>query len=312
MSRRETKEMKPTSLDELAKPFLQLQTFADVKMPEEAEEPILHPAVRAAVFEWITEIRAVKELEAMGVKPRRSALFYGPPGTGKTTLAHHIAARLGVPLVSVNSEQLIDSSLGGSQRNVAKLFNVLDMVNGKCVMLLDEIDSIGSKRSADDQAGAREMNSVLTTLLRKVESFTGIMIGATNRNDALDPALWRRFGLQLSVDLPSDDERYAIMRRYIAPLAAPDEDLDLLVDLTRGASPALLRATMEGIKRTLVIGPRIGRDVSNAAAVFASVIASNQPHPDIPSPRLWTGAYGEEISAFTWPWVKESKGSRSA
>ena len=74
-------------------------------------------------------------------------------------------------------------------------------------------------------------------LLRRIERFDGIALAATNRQDFLDSALWRRFDMQISVDLPGADERFAIIRRYAAPYEPSDDDVDLLVDLTTGASP---------------------------------------------------------------------------
>lgn len=310
MSRRIV-ELEPTQIKRAAHGPVQklkaaLRGVADVRAPWDAEEPILADPVRKAIVGWLVELNNAEALAAVGIKPRSTALLFGPPGTGKTTLAHHLAARLGVPLVCVGSENIFDSSLGGSEGNVAKLFTALETAETPCVVLLDEIDAIGGKRGEDAGGGAKSaMNSTLNVLLRKVEEFKGVLIGATNFADGLDPALWRRFGMQIDVALPGDNERYAILRRYAAPFDLGDDAFELLTDLTEGAAPSLLRQLMEGMKRLLVVGNKIGVSTETPEGTFRVILSQNKPHPDYTPPPLWGGPEGvRELAGIAWPPVR--------
>lgn len=280
-----------------------LQRYAQILQPKDVDEPILAPTVAHAVYEWLIEINNVADLESVQVEPRRLALLYGPPGTGKTTLAHHFAARLGLPLVAVQSERLIGSHLGETGSNLGKLFDLLEHVDEHCVLLLDEFDALGQRRSTDDQGAAQETNRSLTVLLRRIEAFRGLGLAATNTKDALDPAMWRRFGLQISVDLPGEQERFAILRKYALPFDLTDDAIDVLVTETRGCSPSLLRQLMEGMKRTLVLGPKLHFDASRATTVFAHVITSIAPPPELPQPPLWADTRGalSRLADIAWP-----------
>lgn len=280
--------------------------LAEVRSPREAEEPILAPHARAAVFEWLAEIRAQAELKAVGLKPRSTALLHGPPGCGKTTLAHHLAARLGIPMVIVGAENLNSKWLGDSEKAVAALFRTLETSGVRCVVFLDEMEAIGRRRDlAGEGSAARQNIGMLGVLLRKIEEFEGLLLGATNRAEDLDPALWRRFGMQIVVDLPTADERFAILKRYFLPFEWREDDLDLLVDVTEGASPALLRGLAEGVKRSLMLAPKMRRDVSLPSAVFGPLVLSIRPPPEFDGKiPLWCKG-GELLASFdaamAWP-----------
>lgn len=281
-----------------------LRGIAEVRAPGEAEEPVLGPAVRGAIFEWLAEINAAEELRAVGLKPRGTALLFGPPGCGKTTLAHHLAARLGIPLVIVGPETLVGSYHGQSEGNVAKLFDVLAASETRCVLLMDEIEAMGGNRGKNTGGAAdNARTSTLGVLLRKIEEYTGFAMAATNRPDDLDPALWRRFHMQIAIELPGMDERYAILRRYGAPFAWSDDDIELLAEVTDGASPALLRGLMEGAKRALVLGPKLRRADDGVVAVFSRILTSLRPSPEMATPPLWDAGLGglDALRALAWP-----------
>lgn len=295
--------------DDVARAFEQIEEFAEILRPEDVDEPILAPSVAHAVHEWLVEINHAPALAAVKVRPRSLALLYGPPGTGKTTLAHHLSARLGLPLVAVRSELLTGMYLGQMTRNVGELFDRLRKLEGHCVVLLDEFDAIGQKRVQVTGGGGagHERNHALTVLLQRIEAFRGVGLAATNTKDALDPAMWRRFGLQISVDLPEANERFAILRKYALPFDLEDLAIDVLVTSTRGCSPSLLRQLMEGVKRNLVLGPRLNWDISRPELVFGRVIASIAPPPEMAQPPLWSDSRRalDDIKAIAWPPTRE-------
>lgn len=269
-----------------------IRHLGQVLLPGEAEEPILDKTVRRSVFEWLGEINARDTLTEVGLKPRSTCLLSGPPGCGKTTLAHHLSARLGLPMLNIGSEHLISSGFGDSEKAVARMFDTLSDLETSIVLFIDEIDSIGGKRldtSGDRGGAASARNSTLNVLLRKVESFEGILVAATNRPDTLDQALWRRFGMQIEIGIPDFDARWAILKRYGQPYEFTDSFLDDLAGLTEEAAPSLLRQLMEGVKRTLVLDERRGIESANLSEVVRSIITQTKPHPDYQIPPLWKG-----------------------
>ncbi len=280
-----------------------LGQFAELLDPEEAIEPILAAPVRGALMEWLTEIWARAELEAVGLKPRDKALFFGAPGVGKTTLAHHLAARLGLRLAVVRAEALQESYVSASARNIGRLFAAVRKHGEPVVLFFDEFESLAQKRMQRGQNPAAEAdhNHTVNTLLSCFDRHAGLVIAASNQADGIDPAIWRRFEIHVELALPGQSERRRILARYLAPYGLPRDALDGLAEAFETASPALMRQFAEGLKRQLVVGPKVGWNMDKLPTI-ERLLAAIAPHPDLGKPRLWSlGAADAGVRGLPWP-----------
>lgn len=290
-----------------------LTDFGTLFLPREAMEPILATPVRNALLEWLTEIFAAEELEAIGIKPRRRGILDGPPGVGKTTLAHHLAARIGLPMVAIRPERIIDKWVGSTARNLGDLFDAAErgiaLEAGAepvpAMLFFDEFDALGHKRRANTETGAEdERNAFVNTLLQRMEQYEGFVIAATNFGEHIDVALWRRFDMHITLALPGPFERERILALYLRPFGLPKRALKFLADGFDTASPALMRQFCEHLKRQLVIGPKLNHDM-RAAAVFERLVTSVQPHPDLGKPPMWatsTADHARDLAIKAMPW----------
>ena len=194
-------------------------TFSDVAANEQALE---------SLSELRDYLKHPDKYVRYGARMPRGVLLYGPPGTGKTLLARALAGEAGVPFFALSGSDCVEKYVGVGASRVRSLFQKARKA-GKCVIFIDEIDAMGKRR---DDSVSDERDQTLNALLSEMSGFyTGdgvIVMAATNRIEALDPALLRpgRFDRQIEVDLPGKAQRLSILKLHSRgkPL---DEDVSL-------------------------------------------------------------------------------------
>ena len=218
------------------------------------EYPLKHPEV----YRWL------------GVDPPRGVLLHGPPGCGKTALANAIANDCGVPFLRVSAPEVVSGMSGESEAKIRQLFQEAASL-APCIVFIDEIDAIAPKREHAQREMERRIVAQMLTCLDDLSGLGAaahynnqpvsdgsdnisssskhvVVIGATNRPDALDPALRRagRFDREISLGIPSEASREAIVRVLSRRLRlSGDFDFKAVARQTPGFVGADLAALMK-------------------------------------------------------------------
>ncbi len=175
--------------------------------------------------------------ERLGVEPPKGVLLHGPPGTGKTLLAKAVANESEANFILLNGPEVMSKFYGESEKKIRDVFAEAEK-NAPSIIFIDEIDSIAPKREDVGGEVERRVVSQLLTMMDGLKSRGKVVvIGATNRVNAIDPALRRpgRFDREVSINVPDKDGRLAILKIHTRGMPLwKDVDLNKLASLTHG------------------------------------------------------------------------------
>lgn len=269
------------------KPVTDSVIISDTTMIEISEKPAKElPAIPRVSYEDIgglgDEVRKVREMielplrhpeifERLGVEAPKGVLLHGPPGTGKTLLAKALASETNANFLTLSGPEIMSKFYGESEERLREIFKQAEE-NAPSIILIDEIDSIAPKR--EEVTGEVERR-VVAQLLAVMDGLKTrgkvVVIGATNRPNAIDPALRRpgRFDREIEIGVPDRKARLEILQIHTRGMPlAEDVKLGKLADLTHGFVGADLaalarEAAMCSIRRVL---PELDLDVQNIPA----------------------------------------------
>jgi len=213
------------------------------KVREIIELPLRHPEI----------------FERLGVEAPKGVLLYGPPGTGKTLLAKAVANESGANFTSISGPEVMSKWYGQSEQNLRKIFDDAEK-EAPSIIFIDEIDSIAPKREETHGEVERRVVSQLLTLMDGLKSRGKvIIIAATNRPNAIDPALRRggRFDREIEIPVPDRSGRLEVLKIHTRNMPmSKDVNLGKLADMTYGyvgadISALTKEAAMSALRRIL-------------------------------------------------------------
>ena len=243
--------IKEDAVDEEEQGDVQTISYEDIgglgdqlqKVREMIELPLKHPIL----------------FRRLGIDPPRGVLLHGPPGTGKTLIAKAVASETNAHFTSINGPEIISKYYGESEKQLREIFEEAAS-NAPAIIFIDELDSIAPKR--EDVSGEVERR-VVAQLLTLLDGMQGrdnvVVIGATNRQDAIDPALRRpgRFDREIEIGVPDKNGRSEIIGIHTRGMPISDDfDVEWLLDNTNGfvgadISALVRESAMKALRRYL-------------------------------------------------------------
>ncbi|MCS7386935.1 MAG: CDC48 family AAA ATPase [archaeon GB-1867-005] len=233
----------------------------EIRLPRVTYEDIggLHEAIRKIREMVELPLKHPELFKRLGIDPPKGVLLYGPPGCGKTLLAKAVANETDAHFISINGPEIMSKFYGESEQRLREVFEEAKQ-HAPSIIFIDEIDAIAPKREEVTGEVEKRVVAQLLALMDGLEARGDvIVIGATNRPNALDPALRRpgRFDREIEIGVPDKQGRYEILQIHTRNMPlAEDVDLRKLAEITHGFVGADLaalcrEAAMKALRRYL-------------------------------------------------------------
>lgn len=251
-----------TALDSFATKPVDAESRMDiveVSYPQvDAAQIVLSKYTQEAIYNFIESYNRRDVLLKSGFDASNSLLLYGPPGCGKTTVAQFISSITGLPLVTARLDGLVSSLLGSTAKNIRKIFDYAS--RRECILFLDEFDVVAKLR--DDKNELGELKRVVNSLIQNIDTFSNdsILIAATNHQELLDPAIWRRFTTVITLDRPQKEEikqlLFVILNGKSTNFLAVPKKLDFIEAALVGLSHSDIKTIIFNAMRGVILSDR--------------------------------------------------------
>lgn len=205
-------------------------------------------AAKVELMEIVSCLQGAINYKKLGAKLPGGVLLVGPPGTGKTLLARAVAGEAGVPFFTVSASEFVELFVGRGAARIRDLFTAARKCSPS-IIFIDELDAVGGKRG---RSFNDERDQTLNQLLTEMDGFESdtkvIVLAATNRPEALDPALCRpgRFSRKVLVGEPDEEGRRRILGVHLRGVPL-DEDIEIICDLVASLTPGFVGADLANI-----------------------------------------------------------------
>lgn len=224
--------------------------FLEKNPVEELSDLIVADETKKRIVRVINEYENRDKLYRNNLENRRKILFAGPSGTGKTMTASVIAKELGLPLYVVLTEKLVTKFMGETSARLRQIFDFIEIQ--PAVYLFDEFDAIGGQRGKENEVA--EMRRVLNSFLQFIERdhSQSLILAATNNLELLDQALFRRFDDVIRYELPTDEQKLALLVSRVGTDISKAKLQSLVSELTGLSHAEISQACLDAIKDSVL------------------------------------------------------------
>lgn len=226
--------------------------LADVTQPSTImKAPLLKDSTLKKIKEFLVFTERASELKEAGLGVTSSMILYGPPGCGKTLASKYIASCLNLPLLTARCDSLVSSYLGSTSKNIRQLFEYASKT--PCVLFLDELDALAKAR--DDHHELGELKRVVVSLLQNIDNLPEgtILIAASNHENLLDSAVWRRFEYRIPIGLPDLEVRKQLFGQFPDIKDTYEDFVDDLAELSSDLNCSFIeQCCLRSVRHALV------------------------------------------------------------